>query len=236
MLDAVTSPAARSNVTASFMSPQEEPFVIDQQTYAQALLRDPCAIARDNINTIRMSQVRRSEFLDVVEAGNRKGKWTNENGEVIKLALVVPFRDSPTRWGSGYLSFRRFGYLRQVCPILTRTSTLFSCKSQPLTYYINKRPEFFRDKLSEAEWTVLNDICDILEVRAFDIIYSPLELTSALVTIHFTRANEQAAHSDACGLSACLRKCDFCPRNSSIKTPFCILATHVGYWYQGYAL
>ncbi|KIJ45777.1 hypothetical protein M422DRAFT_46410 [Sphaerobolus stellatus SS14] len=126
MLDAVTSPTARSNVTAPFTSPYEEPFAIDQQTLAEALLRDPCAIACDNINTIRMSQIRCSEFLNIVEAGNKKGKRTakSSNGqeEVVQLALV------------------------------------------PLTYYMSKRPEVFKDRLSEAEWTVLEHISDVLEL------------------------------------------------------------------------
>ncbi|KIJ38197.1 hypothetical protein M422DRAFT_50101 [Sphaerobolus stellatus SS14] len=95
-----------------------KPFAIDQQTLAEALLRDSCAIAHDNINTIRMSQIRCSEFLNIVEAGNKKGKWTTKssNGqeEVVQLALVVLFRDSSNHWGSSYLSFRRFGYLRQA--------------------------------------------------------------------------------------------------------------------------
>ncbi|KIJ33110.1 hypothetical protein M422DRAFT_52566 [Sphaerobolus stellatus SS14] len=118
MLDAVTSPVSRQNVTAPFASPLEEPFLASEQSLTDALRRDPFAMSRDTVNNIRNSQIRRNEFLQLIEAGNQRHKWTyydEEDGKekTIQLDVVIPFRDSSNRWGSGYLSLRRFTYLKQ---------------------------------------------------------------------------------------------------------------------------
>ncbi|KIJ30377.1 hypothetical protein M422DRAFT_71012 [Sphaerobolus stellatus SS14] len=150
MLDAVTSSTARENVTAPFTSPVAEPFDPDMQSLVEALRRDPVAMARDATNNIRMSQICRNEFLSLIEMGNQKKRWTqvDDNGveQPVILNVVIPYRDSSNRWGSGYLSNTRFTYLRQ-----------------PLTYYMEKRPEVFKNRLTKYEWTVLEDIRDILE-------------------------------------------------------------------------
>ncbi|KIJ48244.1 hypothetical protein M422DRAFT_66368 [Sphaerobolus stellatus SS14] len=140
---------ARQNATAPFTSVFEDPFQLEQQSLEEALKRDPMAIARDIINNIRMSQIRRTEFLSVIEFGNKKGKWTVETKkgkEVATLPMVIPFRDMPHRWGSGYLSLRRMKTLQQ-----------------PITFYTEKRHEVFTNRLTDTEWTVLKHISQILQ-------------------------------------------------------------------------
>lgn len=118
MIDALTTPSARQNSTARFYSSIEEPFRLDTQNLADALKRDPMAIARDIVNTIRMSQIRREEFLNLIDYGNQKQKWTVTSNDgrrsITTLPRIIPIRDLPHRWGSGYLSLSRMRLLRQV--------------------------------------------------------------------------------------------------------------------------
>ncbi|KIJ56090.1 hypothetical protein M422DRAFT_239296 [Sphaerobolus stellatus SS14] len=82
--------------------------------------------------------------------GNQKKRWMQEDDnrveQPINLSVVIPYRDSSNHWGSGYLSNTQFTYLHQ-----------------PLTYYMKKCPEVFKNRLTKYEWMVLEDIHDILE-------------------------------------------------------------------------
>lgn len=150
MVDALTASKARQNPTAKFCSDFEEPAYLLTQDLDDALKRDPIAIAREIINLIRMSQIRRNEFTTLIGYGNGTEKWkakTNGQESVVQLPKVIPIRDMPTRWGSTYLSITRMRLLRQ-----------------PLEVYIARRPDIFKHtKLTESEWTVLEHIGDILE-------------------------------------------------------------------------
>ena len=97
-----------------FDPPQAEPENYDAQTLSDALRRDPVAIARSIINTIRSSQLRREEFREIIEYGNRRSQWEDEEGHKFQIPSLALLRDSPLRWGSTFLMLERFLNLQMV--------------------------------------------------------------------------------------------------------------------------
>jgi len=118
MIEACTSKDAMDDVTAPFTSPHEEPINPDRQSLIEAMDRDPVGQARDFVNVIRASQLRRHEFLELIRIGNRRKKWMmKRNGilKVIELKELIPPRDVSTRWESLYRMVNTVLYLREVC-------------------------------------------------------------------------------------------------------------------------
>lgn len=113
ILKCVTNAAGLEDTTGTF-DLNAEPGNPRLQTLLEALLRDPIAIIRSIINTIRSSQLHRTRFRELVETGNREGRWKLPDGRVIRIDFRTLLRDSRLRWGSIFLMIDRFLYLRQV--------------------------------------------------------------------------------------------------------------------------
>jgi hypothetical protein len=95
--------------------PRDDHVVSGRQTYAQAVARDPIAMARAAIRAIRVSSARRDAFLAVIKDGNKDGRFKDPNTKnTIQLKPLQLLRDIPTRWDSVYYMINRFRYLRQV--------------------------------------------------------------------------------------------------------------------------
>jgi len=109
----VTNAAGLEDTTGTF-DLNAEPGNPRLQTLLEALLRDPIAIIRSIINTIRSSQLHRTRFRELVETGNREGRWKLPDGRVIRIDFRTLLRDSRLRWGSIFLMIDRFLYLRQA--------------------------------------------------------------------------------------------------------------------------
>ena len=58
------------------------------QTYADALQRDPIAIIHGIVNAIRSSQLRRTEFKEILEVGNRRHKWQKDDGNGCQIPFL----------------------------------------------------------------------------------------------------------------------------------------------------
>jgi hypothetical protein len=102
------------NPTGELVQTDNEPENPRTQTPAHALKRDPIAIARGAINTIRSSQLRREEFREIIQAGNRRQQWQNASGNPIEIPDLTLIRDSPIRWDSTYLMINR---LLRLAPV-----------------------------------------------------------------------------------------------------------------------
>ena len=139
MLRECTNVQALENTTAEFMPPVATPDNPHAQTISDALKRDPISIARNAINTIRSSQLRREEFKDIIEAGNRRGSWTDSNNNYVKLSPLTLIRDSPLRWGSTYLMINRLLYLRLVSFLHYAHITIIDIRSQAFHYLCSSR-------------------------------------------------------------------------------------------------
>jgi hypothetical protein len=86
-----------------------------QQTFAQALQRDPVALGRNLVRVFRSSGQRRALFDDIIRDGNVKGWFTVGNPPVpAKLRQVQLLRDVKTRWDSVYFMLHRLRELRPV--------------------------------------------------------------------------------------------------------------------------
>ena len=114
MLQNCTSRAALENATSEFECPIPEPDNPDNQTLADALRRDPVAIARNIVNTVQSSQLRREEFKEVIEYGNQRLQWEDKHGHRYQIAVQALIRDSPLRWGSTFLMISWLLLLRSV--------------------------------------------------------------------------------------------------------------------------
>jgi hypothetical protein len=78
------------------------------QTYEEAITRDPLKRARAIVRIIRASGKRRDAFNDVIATGNEKGYW----GGYVKPQQLV--RDVTTRWDSVFYMLRRLRELKLV--------------------------------------------------------------------------------------------------------------------------
>ncbi|KAF8580816.1 hypothetical protein K439DRAFT_1355822 [Ramaria rubella] len=140
MLHNCTSGDALENTTAEFESPEEEPDNPHAQTLVEALQRDPVSIARGIINKIRSSQLRCTDFKEIIETGNRRHRWQHEDGSENQLASLTLIRDSPLRWGSTYLMINRFLHLRLPIKVFMAPDVMSNV---------------FKNQFTPCEWIVL---------------------------------------------------------------------------------
>ena len=119
MLKKCTNETALQNTTSEFEPQHAEPVSHNNQSLNEALCRDPVAIARSIINTVRTSQQRREEFKEVIEYGNRRSQWEDKDGQKYHIPTLALLCDSPLRWGSMYLMLDRFLFLQAVSVIFS---------------------------------------------------------------------------------------------------------------------
>ncbi|TFK58466.1 hypothetical protein BDN72DRAFT_739940, partial [Pluteus cervinus] len=108
---------------------------------------DPIALTRALVVRIRGSGQWRHNFSDLIEEGNRKSWWMNQENKVVKLKNLQLLRDCPTRWDSCFKMNKRFSDMRPV--------------SFPFPL-----PWFTQYALTVDEWQDLEDLNIILSVPA----------------------------------------------------------------------
>jgi hypothetical protein len=89
----------------------------DQQSYDDAVARDPIALGRNVVRIIRASGTRRDAFNEVIENGNARGWFVvgqppNQNTITVKPKQLL--RDVRTRWDSIYYMLNRLREMRPV--------------------------------------------------------------------------------------------------------------------------
>jgi len=84
-----------------------------EQSYADAVARDPIALGRAVVRAIRASGTRREAFDDVITTGNAKN-WFKDAGETIQVKPLQLLRDVSTRWDSVYYMINRLREMRPV--------------------------------------------------------------------------------------------------------------------------
>ena len=93
------------------------PNLPDQQSYDDAVARDPIALGRNVVRIIRASGTRRDAFNEVIENGNARGWFVvgqppNQNTITVKPKQLL--RDVRTRWDSVYYMLNRLREMRPV--------------------------------------------------------------------------------------------------------------------------
>ena len=93
------------------------PNLPDQQSYDDAVARDPIALGRNVVRIIRASGTRRDTFNEVIENGNARGWFVvgqppNQNTITVKPKQLL--RDVRTRWDSVYYMLNRLREMRPV--------------------------------------------------------------------------------------------------------------------------
>lgn len=94
------------------MIPSADP---DKQTFEEAAKRDPIALGRAVVQSIRASGQCRQNFEETIKDGNAK-HWfgTNLEGEFIVVPFLQLLRDVKTRWDSVYGMISRLRVMRPV--------------------------------------------------------------------------------------------------------------------------
>jgi hypothetical protein len=92
---------------------------IDFQSFEDAVKRDPVALGRNIVRSLRSSGQRRDTFDDTIKDGNAK-RWfqSGDPPEYVKLRPLQLLRDVKTRWDSVYFMIKRLRYLRPVSYLL----------------------------------------------------------------------------------------------------------------------
>jgi hypothetical protein len=87
----------------------------DKQTFEEAVKRDPIALGRAVVRSIRASGQRRQNFHDTIKDGNDK-HWfgVDDDGEYIVMPFLQLLRDVKTRWDSVYGMISRLREMRPV--------------------------------------------------------------------------------------------------------------------------
>jgi hypothetical protein len=100
--------------TASASGPPSDP---DNQSYEDAVARDPIALCRSTVRAVRASGGRRDHLAEVIADGNKKGwfKSTEDPAVTIQVKQLQLVRDMKVRWDSLYFMINRFRKLRPVC-------------------------------------------------------------------------------------------------------------------------
>jgi hypothetical protein len=88
---------------------------VEVQDFTAAVKRDPIALGRVVVRTIRASGQRRAKFTEVIQHGNlTKHFFLGDRVEIIVPDLQL-IHDVRTRWDSIYFMIRRLRVLRPVC-------------------------------------------------------------------------------------------------------------------------
>lgn len=92
------------------------PSLPDQQTFEEAVKRDPVALGRNIVRVLRSSGQRRDLFEDIIRDGNAKGWFLDDDvpPKPYELPLVQLLRDMVVRWDTLYYMVRRLRELRPV--------------------------------------------------------------------------------------------------------------------------
>ena len=87
----------------------------NQQTFEEAVTRDPVALGRNTVRALRSSGQRRDSFDDIVRDGNEKGWFQVGTPPVpVQLPSRQLLRDVVTRWDSVYYMITRLCEMHPV--------------------------------------------------------------------------------------------------------------------------
>jgi hypothetical protein len=113
MIDSITD-TNLADTAAEFVAliPSPDP---DRQTFEEAVRRDPIALGRAVVRSIRASGQRRQNFEETIKDGNSK-HWfgLNDKGEHLVVPCLQLLRDVKTRWDSVYGMISRLREMRPV--------------------------------------------------------------------------------------------------------------------------
>jgi len=90
----------------------------DEQSYTDAVARDPIALGRNVVRVIRASGKRREAFNEVITNGNARGWFVVGEPPRQNIITIKPkelLRDVVTRWDSVYHMLNRLREMRPVC-------------------------------------------------------------------------------------------------------------------------
>ena len=115
----VIEKASSSNSTADDdeVRPRPTPPNSPDQSYDDAVARDPIALGRNVVRVIRASGTRRNTFNELIETGNARGWFVvgqPPNQKTITLEPKQLLRDVCTRWDSVYQMLNRLREMRPV--------------------------------------------------------------------------------------------------------------------------
>jgi hypothetical protein len=85
-----------------------------EQSYEDAVARDPIALGRNVVRVIRASGIRRDAFDEVINDGNRRGWFKARDGQPVKVQPLQLLRDVRTRWDSVFYMLNRLREMRPV--------------------------------------------------------------------------------------------------------------------------
>jgi len=113
MIDSITNiDFADTAVEFVAMIPSADP---DKQSFEEAVKRDPIALGRAVVRSIRASGQRRQNFEETIKDGNDK-HWfgADANGKHVVVPSLQLLRDVKTRWDSVYGMISRLREMRPV--------------------------------------------------------------------------------------------------------------------------
>ena len=147
--------------------PHKNHVVPREQTYEQALARDPIAMAWAAIRAIWVSGARRDAFTAVIRDGNMDRRFKNpDTGTIMRISPLQLLRDVPSRWDSVYYMIHCFWYLHLVSGRVNLTFCMTYLYQQAVDNLLAQPhlPELAKYRLLKKEWEVLQDFEVILSI------------------------------------------------------------------------
>lgn len=103
----------RAKISEDVAEDWQPPPLLQRQSYADAVARDPIALGRAVVRVIRASGARREAFDDIITTGNAKN-WFKDGEKIIQVKPLQLLRDVSTRWDSVYYMINRLREMRPV--------------------------------------------------------------------------------------------------------------------------
>ena len=145
----------------------------NEQSYADAVARDPIALGRNVVRVIRASGKRREAFNEVIQNGNTRGWFVVGESPKQSTITIKPkelLRDVVTRWDSVYHMLNRLREMRPVrFPTLINSLVINKSTWQAIDHFLAlpNYSDLAKYRITPQEWAIMQDLEFILSVRRY---------------------------------------------------------------------
>ena len=167
----ICSKHATDNFTSTDFTPVPETLFefpgssTNKHAYVEALRKDPAVCAHNMVRIVHSSSLHCESFKAILLDGNSREYWRDEEQNIIELPVLKLLCEVKTCWDSRYFMVKWLWLYCQVCCDNNPYINLIFQQDIRWFFALPGHQDIASWKLSEADWTILEDLEMVLEVR-----------------------------------------------------------------------